>query len=208
MDGDADFLYPFLAGHQARPEVDLATALADVERSSLKKAGDTIALRRQIDVEAIVACAADVRARLERGGQLLALGNGGSATDAQDLAFHLLEDGWPAVSLVDDAATLTAVSNDVDFGQAFARQIAALGGRDDVAVAISTSGSSENIAAALGVAKRLGMLTCAISGYGGGRLADAAWLDHLLLVGGDAIPRIQEAQATVYHLLAGEVGAR
>jgi D-sedoheptulose 7-phosphate isomerase len=109
--------------------------------------------------------------------------------------------GLPGVALVDDVATVTAVGNDVGFDNVFARQLIPLGRHGDVAVAISTSGSSANILTGLEEAHRRGMLTCAITGYDGGRLAELDWLDHLIVVRGDYIPRLQEAHATIYHLL-------
>jgi D-sedoheptulose 7-phosphate isomerase len=77
-----------------------------------------------------------------------------------------------------------------------------------VAVAISTSGSSPDIVAGLEEAHRRGMLTVAITGYAGGRVAELGWLDHLLRVDGDYVPRLQEAHATIYHLLLDAVESR
>ena len=193
----AGFLYPFLEA----AEDDLEAVLSDVRASTVRKGRDTIALRRAIDLDTLAACSADVKRSLERGGRLLAFGNGGSATDAADLAIDARAAGLPAVALVDDVATITAVGNDVGFDNVFSRQIIALARSGDAALAISTSGSSPNIVAGLEEAHRRGMLTCAITGYDGGRLAELEWLDHLIVVGGDYIPRLQEAHATVYHLL-------
>ena len=193
----AGFLYPFLGA----VENDLDAVLADVRASTVRKGRDTIALRRAIDLEALAACAADVKRALQRGGRLLAFGNGGSATDAADVAGDARAMGLPAAALVDDVATVTAVGNDVGFDNVFSRQLIALARSGDVALAISTSGSSPNIVAGLEEAHRRGMLTCAITGYDGGRLVELEWLDHLIVVGGDYIPRLQEAHATVYHLL-------
>jgi D-sedoheptulose 7-phosphate isomerase len=196
-DDPAGFLYPFLdAG-----EDDLDTVLADVQASTLRKGRDTIGLRKAIDLEAVAGCGAGVRAALERGGRLFAFGNGGSATDAMDVAADARALGLPAVALVDDVATITAVGNDVGFDNVYSRQLIPLARTGDVALAISTSGSSANIVAGLEEAHRRGMLTCAIAGYDGGRLAQLDWLDHLIVIRGDYIPRLQEAQATVYHLL-------
>jgi len=198
------FLYPFLDSR----EDDLESVLADVRASTLHKRDDVVALRRAIDVEAIGRCAADVRERLERGGRLISLGNGGSSTDAQDVAGDCLARDWPAIALTNDVATVTAVGNDVGFDKVFARQLIALARAEDVALAISTSGSSPNVVAGLEEAHRRGMLTVAITGYDGGRLAELDWLDHLFVVESDYIPRLQEAHATIYHLLLGEVGER
>ena len=191
------FLYPF----QTAAEDDVDTILADVRASTVRKGEDTIALRRALDLPAIGRCAAGIRERIEGGGRLLTFGNGGSATDATDMAIDARSAGIDAIALVDDVATVTAVGNDVGFENVFARQLIPLGRAGDVAFAISTSGSSANIVAALEEARRRGMLTCALVGYDGGRLAELDWIDHLLVVGGDYIPRLQEAHATVYHLL-------
>jgi D-sedoheptulose 7-phosphate isomerase len=192
-----NFLYPFLDSE----ETDLERVMADVRASTLRKGGDVSALRRAIDVDAVRECAAAVRERLNRGGRLITFGNGGSSTDAQDLAADALGQGWPAIALTNDPATVTAVGNDVGFEKVFSRQLIPLARDVDVAVAISTSGSSPNIIAGLQEACGRQMLTCAITGYDGGRLAELDWLDHLLVVHGDYIPRLQEAHATIYHLL-------
>ena len=198
------FLYPFLE----REETDLDAVLADVEASTRRKAEDVIELRDAIDTGAIARCAEDVRGRLEHGGHLITFGNGGSSTDAQDLATDALARGWPAAALNNDVATITAVGNDVGFDKAFARQLIPLGRAHDVAIAISTSGSSDNLIAGLEEARSRHMLTVGIAGYDGGRMAELGWVDHLFIVGSDYIPRIQEAQATIYHLLLDAIGDR
>ena len=175
--------------------------LADVRASTLEKAGEVTALRSVIDTGAIARAADKLRQRLEQGGRLLAFGNGGSATDAQDLAADALARGFPAAALNNDAATVTAVANDVGTEQVFARQLIALGRPGDVAIAISTSGGSPNVVRAIEEAHERGLTTVALAGYEGGRLAALDALDHLFVVPSDHIPRIQEAQATIYHLL-------
>src|SRR5262249_7371958 len=149
----------------------------------------------------VAECAAAIRGRFGSGGHLITFGNGGSSTDAQDLATDALGSGWPAGCLNDDVATVTAVGNDVGFDKAFSRQLIPLGRAHDVAVAISTSGNSDNLIAGLEEARRRHMLTVGIAGYDGGRMAQLGWLDHLFVIPSDYIPRIQEAQATIYHLL-------
>jgi len=196
------FLYPFLASE----EHDLDAVLRDAAASTATKAADVTALRAAIDAGAIEACAAAIRARLAAGGRLVAFGNGGSATDAQDVAGDAVRRGWPAVALNADAATVTAVANDVGFDNVFARQLIALGRAGDVALAVSTSGSSPNVVAGLQEARRRGMLTCALTGYDGGRLAADGLVDHLFVTAGDYVPRLQEAHATVYHLLLDAIG--
>lgn len=203
-DDPSGFLYPFLD----RSENDLDAVLAAVRTSTLRKAEDVIELRSRIAVELIVSFGQRVRERLDAGGRLLAFGNGGSATDAQDLAADAVARGWPAVCLTDDAATLTAVANDVGFEKTFSRQLIPLARAGDVAVGISTSGSSANVFSGLEMAGERGLLTCAITGYDGGRLAELESLDQLFVVESDYVPRIQEAQATIYHLLLETIGAR
>jgi D-sedoheptulose 7-phosphate isomerase len=198
------FLYPFLDAE----EHDLDTVLADVRASTLSKGADVIGLRRAIDVDSVERCAQAILARLDRRGRVIAFGNGGSSTDAQDVAGDCLARGWPAVALTNDVATVTAVGNDVGFDKVFARQLIPLARADDAALAISTSGSSPNVVAGLEEAHRRRMLTCAITGYDGGRLAELDWLDHLIVVRSDYIPRLQEAHATIYHLLLDVIGDR
>jgi D-sedoheptulose 7-phosphate isomerase len=204
-DDPTDFLYPF---QSSGTKSDLASVLADVRASTLEKAGEVTALRRAIDNEAISSCAEELRRRLEGGGRLIAFGNGGSATDAQDIATDALDRGFHAIALNNDAATVTAVANDVGTEQIFARQLIALGRPEDVCVAISTSGGSPNVIAAIEEAKRRGLTTVALAGYDGGRLTELDSLDHLFVVPSDHIPRIQEAQATIYHLLLEAIGDR
>jgi D-sedoheptulose 7-phosphate isomerase len=203
-DDPASFLYPFLE----REEVDLDSVLKDVEGSTRRKAEDVIDLRSRIDLAAVTECAGSIHTRLGRGGTLFTFGNGGSSTDAQDLAADALERDWPAACLNNDVATVTAVGNDVGFDKAFSRQLIPLGGANDIAVAISTSGNSDNLIAGLDEARRRQMLTVGIAGYEGGRMAELGWLDHLFVVPSDYIPRIQEAQATIYHLLLDAIGNR
>jgi D-sedoheptulose 7-phosphate isomerase len=182
-------------------EDDLDAVLADVRASTVHKGRDTIALRRALDLERVRACGEAIAAALERGARVITFGNGGSATDAMDLALDLRARGAAAAALVDDVSTITAVGNDVGFDSVFARQLIPLARAGDVAFAISTSGSSANIVAALEEAHRREMVTCALTGYDGGRLAELDWLDHLIVVPGDYVPRLQEAHATAYHLL-------
>ncbi len=198
------FLYPFLGAE----EKGLDVVLADVSASTHRKGQDVIELRRAIDVDAVLDCGLAIRERLERGGRLIAFGNGGSSTDAQDVVGDCLARGWPAVALTNDAATITAVGNDVGYDKVFARQLIPLARAEDVALAISTSGSSPNIVAGLEEAHRRGMLTCGITGYDGGRLAELDWLDRLFVVRNDYIPRLQEAHATIYHLLLEVIGEK
>lgn len=205
-----DFLYPFLAEDDgASVPADRARVLAEVEESARRKAADVIALRRAFleeQEEALLTAARAMADRLREGGRLLAFGCGGSATDALDIAhdFARPPDGHrprPAMALVTDPAVLTAISNDVGFDNVFVRQLIAYGRPTDIAVGISTSGNSRSLVDAFRHARRAGMLTVGILGYDGGEALRGGALDHGLVVRGDYIPRIQEAQATICHAL-------
>jgi D-sedoheptulose 7-phosphate isomerase len=209
--GAASFLYPFLA----EQEHDLDSVLADVARSALMKSEETVELRIQTLAEGeatLLSAASELRDRLAAGGKILALGNGGSATDAQDLAADFLDPtdaSWcsrPALDLSEDPAILTAIANDVGVESVFARQVIAYGDPGDALVAFSTSGGSRNVLAALAEARKRGLQTIALVGYDGGRIATEALADHVVVTRSQRIPRIQEAQASAYHLLRGLVG--
>jgi D-sedoheptulose 7-phosphate isomerase len=151
----------------------------------------------------LVACVASLRT----GGKILFLGNGGSAADAQHLATELTirykRDRAPiaAIALTTDTSTLTAAGNDFGFDQIFARQVAALGRPGDVLIAISTSGKSPNVLAALRQAKTMGLVTIGFSGRTGGDMS--ALVDHTLLVPSDTTARIQEMHILLGHMLCG-----
>ncbi|MCW3021075.1 MAG: Phosphoheptose isomerase-like protein [Conexibacter sp.] len=208
--GASSFLYPFLG----ESETDLTAVLADVERSILAKAAEIGELRTQTLEEGrpvLRAAAAVLRTRLDAGGTVLALGNGGSATDAMDAVADLREPPpmpsrrrWPArraLDLTEDSAIITAIANDVGTEAIFARQVIAYGGPGDALMALSTSGNSTNIIAALAEARRRGLATIALVGYDGGRVAADGLADHVLITRSEHIPRIQEAQASAWHVL-------
>jgi D-sedoheptulose 7-phosphate isomerase len=210
--GPSSFLYPFL-GEQ---ESDLEAVVQDVRASVLMKAHETAGLRRQTVTEnagALAAAAAELRASLTAGGRLLALGNGGSATDAMDVVadFRTSLGGGPAraaLDLTEDAAILTAIANDIGPEAIFARQVIAHGRPGDMLLALSTSGTSGSVIAALQEARRRDVRTIAMVGYDGGRVAAERLADHVVITRSEHIPRIQEAQATAYHLLRSLVEER
>ena len=205
--GASSFLYPFLAER----EDDLDAVLADVRASAIAKAQEINALRRQTLSDGrddLLAAAGALRARLDAGGTILALGNGGSATDAMDAVADLRVPppgrGWPprrALDLTADPAILTAIANDIGTEALFSRQVIAYGGRGDALLALSTSGSSLNVIAALQEARRRGLVTLAFVGYDGGRIAAERLADHVVVTRSEHIPRIQEAQASAWHVL-------
>jgi D-sedoheptulose 7-phosphate isomerase len=194
--GASSFLYPFLS----EPEVDLDAVIADVRASILMKAEEVAALREQTLTEGAQPLAGAAEA-LRGGGRLLALGNGGSATDAMDVVADLRARGRRALDLTEDAAILTALANDIGVESIFARQVIAHGRAGDVLLAISTSGGSGNVIAALQEARRRDMVTVALVGYDGGRVAAEGLADWVVVTRSQHIPRIQEAQASAYHVL-------
>jgi D-sedoheptulose 7-phosphate isomerase len=139
------------------------------------------------------------------GGKLLLFGNGGSAADCQHIAaefvcrFRRQRDPLPAIALTTDASILTAVSNDYGFEQVFARQVLALGGPQDVVLAISTSGRSPNVLAGVRAARPRGLHIIALTGAGGGQLARMA--DTALVVPSKNTAYIQECHITLGHIL-------
>jgi D-sedoheptulose 7-phosphate isomerase len=189
--------YPFLTNEA----VDAATVLADVSRSVVVKWEEVAALRRAMRLDAVEEVLASVRDRVRAGATVHTMGNGGSATDAADLAADLHAIGVPALDLAGEPAVITGIANDVGFEEIFGRQLIALGRPGDVAVGITTSGRSSNVLRALRQAKKQGMLTIGLAGYGGGEMTREESIDHLLVTDSTYIPRIQEAQATIYHAL-------
>lgn len=151
----------------------------------------------------VEACVGAVRA----GGKLLFFGNGGSAADAQHLATELVarykRDRAPiaAIALTTDSSALTAIGNDFGFEHLFARQIAALGRKGDVAIGISTSGASPNVLRGLETARALGMVAAGLSGRDGGAMKGLA--DPLLVVPSHTTARIQEMHIMLGQMLCG-----
>ena len=149
---------------------------------------------------------------IENGNKIVFFGNGGSAGDAQHLATELtiryIRDRAPiaALALTTDSSALTAAGNDLGFDQLFARQIAALGKPGDVAVGISTSGTSPNVIAGLKEAKRVGMVVTALGGRDGGAMVALA--DPILIVPDQASARIQEMHITLGQMLCGALELR
>jgi D-sedoheptulose 7-phosphate isomerase len=203
--GDAGFLYPFL-GKDKQQTVDVITEVAE---SIQMKVRDDAQLRERVaheESEKIGEAAVAMRERIQRGGKLILFGNGGSATDANDWALDCVmpPNGYkpvPAVSLSMEPANISAIANDVGTELIFLRQLIAQAQSDDVAVAISTSGGSRNVVLAMEEARNRGLLTVALLGYDGGEILRRGLAEFPLIVRSDYIPRIQEVQASIYHLL-------
>jgi D-sedoheptulose 7-phosphate isomerase len=204
MSSGMEALYPFLYDEPQGFEA----VLEAVSRSTVEKAAEIVAVRRVVAEqfgEQLEACARAMAERFSAGGRLFTFGNGGSSTDAAAVAGVFLAGGegsrpLPALTLTADVAGLTALGNDVGFDVVFARQVAAMGRPGDIALAVSTSGGSENVIRALDEARRRGLLTIGLAGYDGGRMAETD-LDFLFAVPSSSVHRIQEAQTTMYHVL-------
>jgi len=203
--GESEFLYPFL-GREKQLTDDTT---AQVASSICMKVADDARLRAQVaheEAEQISNAVSAISDRIRRGGKLIIFGNGGSATDANDWAIDCIAPplGWksiPAISLALEPANITAIANDVGTEVVFLRQLIAQAQPDDVAIAISTSGGSRNIVMALEEARKRKLLTVALLGYDGGEINRRGLADFPLIVRSDYIPRIQEIQASMYHVI-------
>lgn len=203
--GASSFLYPFLGSDQS----DASGLVTEAAASIRMKVEEDATLRVRFAAsyaEAIGAVVEALRARVAQGGKLILFGNGGSATDANDWAMDSVmpPSGYrpiQAISLSMEPACLTALANDVGVEVIFLRQLIAHARPDDVAIAISTSGGSRNIIAALEEARRRKLLTIGLLGCDGGEILRRSLVDHALVVASDYIPRIQEVQASVYHTI-------
>jgi len=146
---------------------------------------------------------------LRNGNKILFAGNGGSAADAQHLAGELVNrfgferPGLAAISLTTDTSVLTSISNDYGFDRIIARQVEALGNKGDILIAITTSGTSENILAGAAVAVKKGIRIIGLTGRSGGRLKESC--DLLLNVPSEVTPRIQEAHIMTGHILCSRI---
>jgi D-sedoheptulose 7-phosphate isomerase len=177
----------------------LKQSLAGLERAN----GDTALLATA------GAIASAMIAALRAGNKILLIGNGGSAADAQHIAAEIIgrykqdRPAYAALALTTDTSALTAIANDYGFEQVFARQIEGLGQRGDVLLAISTSGRSPNIVAALRTARERGLVTIGFTGSKGQSLG--ALCDHLLVSPSDDTPVIQQIHLTVAHGICDQI---
>lgn len=146
---------------------------------------------------------------IHSGHQILICGNGGSAADAQHFAAELIgrfeqeRSAWPAIALTTDTSILTAVGNDYGFADVFARQVQGLGRSGDALIGISTSGNSENVLAAVSMAREKGMQTFGLLGQDGGRLKDQ--VDTPVVIEQTKTARIQEAHIFILHFWAAMI---
>ena len=191
------FLYPFIESE----ERDVGALVTDLVGSARAKIEESSALRvatLERCADAVERAGAAMAERFAHGGRLFTFGNGGSATDAQGTAelFRHPPDGrpLPALSLVDDQAVLTALSNDVGFELVFSRQLIAHATAGDIAVGFSTSGDSVDMLRAFDEAARRGVLTVGLCGYEGSGMAVSDAVSHCLVVRSESVHRIQETQ--------------
>ena len=203
-DEPTNFLYPFIDAQEDDPK----SLLADLAASAQAKAAESLSLRRstlEANTELIGSAAAEMARRFSSGGRLFTFGNGGSCTDCTNLSrlFALPPVGKPlaAWSLTADQAIMTALGNDVGFELVFARQLIARGKAGDIAIAMSTSGSSPNLMAALKEARRRSMYTVGFAGYDGGAFAKSPDVDACFVVRSQSVHRIQESQALLGYQL-------
>jgi D-sedoheptulose 7-phosphate isomerase len=177
----------------------LKLSLAALERATQDAA--LLAVARKI--------AGVITTALRAGNKLLIIGNGGSAADAQHIAAEIVgrykqdRPAYAAIALTTDTSALTAIANDYGFEQVFARQVEGLGQRGDVLLALSTSGRSPNILAALRVARERGLVTIGFTGAKGEALG--ALCDHLLVSPSDDTPIIQQIHLAVAHGICEEI---
>lgn len=162
----------------------------------------------------IAAASARLAQAIAAGNKILVCGNGGSAADAQHFSAELLgrfereRPGMPAIALTTDSSTLTAVANDYGFEDVFAKQVAALGRPGDALIAISTSGNSANVLAAVRAAHINGVSVVALTGRAGGEIARALNADDVeLRVPAERTCRIQEVHALIVHCLCDLIDA-
>jgi D-sedoheptulose 7-phosphate isomerase len=182
---------------------------ADEARLYRQRVEDNIAVSRALLDDAHVAFAIEVAGvvtrALEQGRKVILCGNGGSAADATHLAtefvgrFMIDRRPFPALSLSDNGSAVTAIANDGDFADVFARQVRGLGSAGDVLIALSTSGASRNVLGAVEAAREVGLRTVGFTGRSGTRLAHS--VDHCLCVPADETARIQEGYMLVGHAI-------
>ena len=185
---------------EQKREKEMKDLIAGVLKQNQRTVGDFVTENSSN----LIRCAEFVCNAFRNSGKLMLCGNGGSAADAQHIAaefvnrFQVERSPLPALALTTDTSIITSVANDNSFDDIFSRQIEALGVREDVLLAISTSGRSRNILRALDTAKDKGIYTVGLMGGGGGEMLRL--VDLALVVGSDQTPRIQEA-----HILAGHI---
>lgn len=164
--------------------------------------------RESVKTEYVRKTAALLYEKISKGGKLIAMGNGGSAADAQHFAaeltghFAMERKPFPALALNANSSAITAIGNDYSFDKVFERQVLAFAGPDDFVVGITTSGNSPNVLNAIGAANRIGAFTLGMTGRSGGKLKDVA--RDIFQVESDRTPIIQEVHIAFIHMVCLE----
>jgi D-sedoheptulose 7-phosphate isomerase len=185
---------------------------SDVIEISLRQHIEVFQNLLDADIDLIRKCAGMILETLESGGKILICGNGGSAADAQHIAAEFVgryeteRKALPAIALTTDTSALTAIANDYGFERIFARQVEALGREGDLLIALSTSGNSPNVNAAVMAARQIGCKTLGLTGSGGKKLASLC--DACIMVPAKRTARIQEAHITIGHVWCEMVDAK
>ena len=181
----------------------------DILRTNIERSVQVHARLLEACLPAMTAAENALVSAYRAGHKALFFGNGGSATDAQHLAAEFLgrylreRRPLPAVALADNTAAVTAIANDYGYDHVFSRQLEALALPGDVAVAISTSGNSQNVIEGVNCARKLGLFTIGLTGSSGGRLRGL--VDALIAVPSDETPRIQECHILIGHALCDAI---
>lgn len=194
----------------ANPQINPAPAITPEQwrEKVMRKCAESVDVKQKFFkhyADAIGELSQKMAQRFQQGRRLWVMGNGGSACDAQHVAVEFIHPiiekrrALPALDLVSQIPVVTAISNDKDFARVFVDQIELWGQKDDMALAISTSGQSPNLLYALELARDRGMLTIAFSGKDGGRMPEVA--DYCFTVPSFAIHRIQESHVALLHIL-------
>jgi D-sedoheptulose 7-phosphate isomerase len=207
--GDStNFLYPFLEAPSVSTAEDATPLLTDLAASARAKAEESAALQMASLLkmsDQIDAAGAQMAERFVSGGRMYTFGNGGSSTDASTLATLFARPAHgrplPGWCLAGDQAVVTALGNDVGFELVFSRQIIAHSRSNDIAVALSTSGNSDDLMRGLAEAKKRGLMTLGFAGYDGGQMATSKDVDFCFVVDSQSIHRIQESQALIGYRL-------
>jgi len=211
MTAPGSFLYPMLQAE----ERDAPALLADLARSAQAKAVESVQTRAHtlaVLSDDLDRAAGAMAGAFAAGGRLFCFGNGGSATDAAGMAALFTSPATgrslPALTLVADAAVLTALANDIGVEVLFARQLIAHARAGDIALGLSTSGGPANVLRGFAEARRRGMLTVGLAGYGGGAMRSSPDVEHCLGVDAQSVHRTQEAQSAVVYALWERVHER
>lgn len=188
-------------------ETELDKTLEPIRDKILRKCAESVEMKQKFFIQyaaKIEEMARDMAQRFSNGKKLLVMGNGGSLCDALHFSVEFTHPiiekrpAFPVIPLMTDIATVSAISNDIDYTRVFVNQLSLLGQPGDMALAVSTSGKSPNLVYALETARQREMLTIAWLGKDGGRLAEIA--DYAFIVPSYSIHRIQEVHATLVHV--------